>query len=71
MIIVDACDNNKNVLRTLSTPEIINLWDFYVKGRRDTLTQADFDRIVNEAYGNISAFFSDSDFESSSSGSFV
>lgn len=61
----------KKTLRTLSSLEIKDLWDFYVRGCRDTLTQANFDCIVKEAYSNISASFSDYDSESSSSGSSV
>lgn len=71
MTIVDACDNNTNELRTLSTRESKDLLDFYVIGRRDTLTQADFDRILKKAYDNISSSFSDSDSKSSSPGSSV
>ena len=42
-----------------------------MRGCRDTLTPADLDRIVKEAYDNISASFSNFDSDSSSSGSSV
>lgn len=42
-----------------------------MRGRRDTLTHDNFDRIVKEAYGNYSASFSYSDSESYSSGSSI
>lgn len=60
-------DENTKALRTLTAREIKDLWGFYVKGCRDTLTQANFDYIVNEAYNDISASFSNSDSSSSDS----
>lgn len=71
MTIVDASNDNTNVLRTLSTCKIKDLWDFYVRGHRYTLNQTNFDRIINEAYDDIFASFRDFDSESSSLGSSV
>lgn len=69
MTIVDACDENTKTLRTLNAHEIKEIWDFHVRGCRDTLTKDDFDCIVKEAYNNIFASFNDSDSDFSSSGS--
>lgn len=68
MTIVDACDKNNKTLRTLSARKIKDLWYFYVRGCRYTITQADFDCIINEAHNNIFASFSESDSDSSSLG---
>lgn len=69
MTIIVSYDENIKKLITLSAREIKDLWDFYVRGYRDTLTQADFDHFVKEAYDDITASFSNSDSDSSSSGS--
>lgn len=53
MTIVDAYDENTKALRTRSAQEIKYLWDFHVRGCRDTLTHAHFDHIVKEACGLI------------------
>ena len=71
MTIVRECKDNANVLRTLSIQERKNLWDFRMRGRRDTLSQADFDCIVKEAYGDIFVSFSDFDFDFPSLGSYI
>lgn len=68
---VHECNNNVNVLRTLSIQERKNLWDFRMRGCRDILSKVDFDYIVKEAYNDIFASFSDSDSDSSSSGSSI
>lgn len=64
-------DENTKALKTLSAYEIKDLWDFHVRGCKYTLTQADFDRIVKEAYKDISSSFSDFDSDYSSLGSSV
>lgn len=71
MAIIDACDGNAKTLRILSAREIKDLWDFCVRGCRDTLTETDFDCIVMKVYSNITTSFSNSEFGSSSSGSSV
>lgn len=71
MAIVDACDENVKTLRTLSAREIKDLWDFYLRGCRDTLTQTNFDRIVNDAYIDITTSFNSYDSDSSLSSSSI
>lgn len=71
MTILDACDENVKTLRTLSVREIKYLWDFYVRGCRDTLTHDGFGYIVKEAYSDITTSFSNSDSDSSPSSSSV
>lgn len=68
MAIVHECDNDGNALKTLSIQEKKNLWDLRIREFKDTLSQDDFDRIINEVYVDIYTSFSDTDFESSSSG---
>lgn len=65
MAIIDAFNENSKTLRTLSAHEIKDLWDFYMRISRDTLTLADFDRTIKEAYNDITTIFSNYDSDSS------